>query len=100
MEAIILNKKFFGPYASTDKIKNRAGIYLIVCEAFGMTPVRVLVAGDAENIKETLRAEKKKELLINSVIELPFKFLVHYENDNNIRAELKRKIKKELHPVT
>lgn len=99
MEAIILDKKFFGPYDSTDKIKNRAGIYLIVCKAFGMTPVRVLAAGEAENIKETLRSEKKKEFLKNSEIELPFKFLVHYENDNDIRAELKRKIKKELHPV-
>ena len=46
MEAIVLNKKFFGPYDSSDKVKNKAGIYLIICEAFGMTPVRVLDAGD------------------------------------------------------
>lgn len=99
MEAIVLNKKFFGPYDSSEKVKNKAGIYLIICEAFGMTPVRVLDAGDTENIKETLRTEKKKEFLKSLNTGLPLKFLVHYENDNNIRAELKRKIKKELHPV-
>ena len=99
MESIILNKKFLGPYNSTEKIKNKAGIYIVICEAFGMTPVRVLDAGDTENVKETLRTEKKKGFLKNYSPSLPLKFLVHYENDYNVRAKLKRKIRKELHPV-
>ncbi|MBN8571130.1 MAG: hypothetical protein J0M18_16000 [Ignavibacteria bacterium] len=98
MEVIILNRKFMGPFTTIDKIKNRPGIYLVVCDAFGMQPIRILDAGDCENIKETLRSEKKQRNLTNDSA-APLKFLVHYENDNNIRAELKRKITKELHPV-
>lgn len=99
MEAIILNKKFLGPYHTPDKIKNKAGIYVIICDAFGMTPVRVLDAGNAENIKETLRTEKKKEFLKIFGAEQTLKYLVHYENDNEVRAKLNRRIWKELHPV-
>jgi tagatose-1,6-bisphosphate aldolase len=99
MDAIILNKKFLGPYNSPDKIKNRAGVYVVICDAFGMTPVRILDAGNAENIKETLRTEKKKEIFKNFDGKLALKFLVYYEKDNDIRAKLNRKIWKELHPV-
>jgi hypothetical protein len=99
MEAIILNKKFQGPFNSLDKIKNKAGIYLIVCEAFGMTPVRVLEAGNTENIKQALRNEKKEEFLKKTAGEQPLKFLVHYEADNSARIKLKREINKQLHPV-
>ncbi len=98
MEAIILNKKFLGPFNSFDKLKNRAGIYIVVCDAFGMLPIRILDAGSSENIKETLRSEKKQQLFKNEK-ELPVKFLVHYEEDDSIRAKLKRQINKELHPV-
>jgi len=99
MEAIILNRKFQGPFNSLDKIKNRAGIYLVICEAFGMTPVRVLEAGNAENVKEMLRTEKKKEFYKNISNELQLKFLVHYEDSSSARIKLKKEITKQLHPV-
>ena len=99
MEAIILNRKFQGPFNTLDKIKNRAGIYLVVCDAFGMTPVRVLEAGNTENIKQTLRTEKKKEFIKSNSNELSLKFLVYYSDDNSARAKLKREIEKQLHPV-
>lgn len=98
MEKIILNKKFQGPFNSFDELKNAGGVYILMCDAFGMTPIRVLHAGGAGNVKEVLKKEDNEKLLDDSD-GLPVKILVHYEKDKNQRIRLVNKIKKVVYPV-
>ncbi|MBS1493367.1 MAG: hypothetical protein JST55_07650 [Bacteroidetes bacterium] len=98
MEPIILNKKFQGPFLNFDELESKPGVYLVVCDAFGMTPFRVLNAGDTSNVKEVFKTEKKRNFLKKSNVK-NLKYLVRYENNSGNRTQLIKDIKKQIHPA-
>jgi len=98
MEPIILNKKFEGPVLNFQDLQNKPGVYVVICDAFGMTPFRVLNAGAAEDVKEKLNTKKKKNFLKKSN-EKNLKYLIRYEKNIDERINLVKEIKKQIHPA-
>jgi len=98
MEPIVLNKKFEGPVTSLNDLQNKPGVYIVICEAYGITPFRVLNAGAAEDVKEKLNTKKKKNFLKKSNVK-DLKYLVRYEKNSNERINLVKEIRKQIHPA-
>lgn len=98
MEPIILNKKFQGPFLDYTQLQETPGVYLVVCESNGMSPLRVLHAGSADNVRENISTNKKKNFLAKSNVK-EMKFLVRYESNSDERTQLIKDIKKLIHPA-
>jgi len=97
MEPIILNKKFQGPFLNCEDLESKPGVYVVICDSFGMTPFRVLDAGESDNVRKVLGTTKKRNYWKkNNVAEL--KFLVRYEQNDDARIELNKEIKKQFQP--
>ncbi|MBS1514604.1 MAG: hypothetical protein JSS63_06210 [Bacteroidetes bacterium] len=98
MEPIILNKQFQGPFLDYTQLKDTPGVYLVVCESNGMTPVRVLHAAASDNVRENVNTVKKRNFLSKSKVE-EMNYLVRYEDNPNERLQLVKDIKKYIHPA-
>ena len=95
---IILNKEFEGPYLNINDIKNKGGVFVVVTDAYGLTPCRILDAGESYNVKEMLGKHRRCSSWKRNSGGAP-KFLAYYEQDNNLRKQLRNQIKREFNPI-
>jgi len=97
MNWIILNKELEGPFLKTDELEESPGVYIVMCDAYGISPVRILNAGESENVKASLGAKKKKNFLGKSKNKT-LKFLISYEKNHGERIRFLKDVKKFFTP--
>jgi len=98
MKTIILNKEFEGPYLSLSDIKTKAGVFVVVTEAYGLSPCRILDTGESGNIRSMLSKHRRESSWKKNSAGSP-KFLAYYEQNTDLRRQLKNQIKREFNPI-
>jgi len=84
--------EFEGLYASTDGLKNEAGIYIVVCSEGNK--FRVIDVGESDEVKNRIGTHERKDCWKRNCSTENIKFGVFYTP--NLTEEKRREIEKEI----